>query len=244
MMRPHIDGVAYDLDGTLYPNYRLNIRLIPFALKEWPFLLAFGKARDLIRAARERSGGETVPAFFAAETGPAAETVPDFYEAQFRLMAELLKTDPALIKTKAETLIYRGWERYFKKIKLYPRVLETLEAFRTAGLKQGILSDFPPERKLEYLGLSGYWDAVLCSERSGRLKPDPRSFGKLAEALGLPPERILYVGNSRPYDMYGAKRAGMQTALICFSPFPRGRFRSFVDFVFHDYRQLQNYVLS
>jgi putative hydrolase of the HAD superfamily len=238
MIRPHIDGVACDLDGTLYPNYRLNIRLVPFALKEWPFLLAFGKARDLIRAARERSGGETAPACFAAETGP------DFYETQYRLIAELLKTDQALVKTKAETLIYRGWERHFKKIKLYPRVLETLDVFRAAGLKQGILSDFPPERKLEYLGLSGYWDAVLCSERSGRLKPDPRPFGELAESLGLPPERILYVGNSRRYDMYGAKRAGMQTALISFSPFPRSRFRSFVDFVFHDYRQLQNYVLS
>jgi putative hydrolase of the HAD superfamily len=237
-MRQQIAGVAYDLDGTLYPNYRLNIRLVPFILKEWPFLLAFGKARNLIRAAQEGSSVAGAPALVAAETGP------DFYETQFRLMAELLKTDPARIKTKAETLIYRDWEEHFKKIKLYPRVLETLAAFRSAGLKQGILSDFPPERKLENLGISGYWDAALCSECSGRLKPDPRPFGKLAEALDLPPEQILYVGNSRRYDMYGAKQAGMKTALIWVSPFYPGSFRRFTDFVFHDYRQLQNYVLS
>lgn len=235
-----INGVAYDLDGTLYPNYRLNIRLIPFILGEWPFLLAFGKARNLIRAAQERALG-------AAASGPAvsaAESGLEFYAAQSRLIAGFLKIDRALAQTKAETLIYRGWEKHFKKIKLYPQVKETLEVFRGTGIKQGILSDFPPERKLEYLGLAGYWDAALCSEWSGRLKPDPRPFGKLAEALELPPERILYVGNSRRYDMYGAKRAGMKTALIAFSPAPQDRSRSFADFVFHDYRQLQNYVLS
>jgi putative hydrolase of the HAD superfamily len=235
-----IKGVAYDLDGTLYPNYRLNLRLVPFILREGPFLLAFGKARELIRAAQERAPGETAsgPAVLAAETGP------EFYETQFRLIADMLKTGLAQVKTKAETLIYRNWEEHFKKIKLYPQVRETLERFRAAGLKQGLLSDFPPERKLEYLGLSGYWDAVLCSERSGRLKPDPRPFQELAEALGLPPEQILYVGNSRRYDVYGAKRAGMKTALAGFFPALQGRFRSPADFVFHDYRQLQKYVLS
>jgi putative hydrolase of the HAD superfamily len=235
-----INGVAYDLDGTLYPNYRLNVRLIPFIVREWPFLLAFGKARNLIRAAQERAPGAAA----SGQRVSPAETGPEFYTAQFRLMADMLRIDQDLIQTKAETLIYRGWEKYFKKIKLYPRVQETLAAFRGTGIKQGILSDFPPERKLEYLGLAGYWDAVLCSECSGRLKPDPRPFGKLAEALGLPPERILYVGNSRRYDMYGAKRAGMKTALISFSPALQDRSRSFADFVFHDYRQLQNYVLS
>jgi hypothetical protein len=28
-MQNNIEGAAFDLDGTLYPNYRLNIRLIP-----------------------------------------------------------------------------------------------------------------------------------------------------------------------------------------------------------------------
>jgi putative hydrolase of the HAD superfamily len=245
-MRPHISGVAYDLDGTLYPNYRLNIRLLPFILKEWPLLLAFGKARNLIRADQEAAyfAAEAAAQEAAGQEAAAQEAAPDFYEAQSRLMGRLLRADPARIKAKAETLIYRNWEEHFKKIKLHPRVLETLESFRAAGLKQGILSDFPLERKLENLGLSGYWDAVLCSEHSGRLKPDPLPFEKLAEALGLPPEQILYVGNSRRCDIYGAKRAGMKTALIRFPPLASGAFRRFTDFVFHDYRQLRNYVLS
>ncbi|MDR1100648.1 MAG: HAD family hydrolase [Treponema sp.] len=233
MIRNSIEGVAYDLDGTLYPNYRLNLALIPFLLREWRFLLAFGKARDIIRAAQELPAG-----------AGAAKDAPDFYAAQARLIAGILGAEPARIQEKVETLIYRGWEPLFKKIKLFPGVKETLGAFRDAGLRQGLLSDFPPERKLEYLGLSAYWDAALCSERSGRLKPDPRPFWELAEALGVSPERLLYVGNSQRCDVAGAKRAGMKTALISFSPRFWGRNRGAADFIFHDYRQLLNYVLS
>jgi putative hydrolase of the HAD superfamily len=240
-MRHDIDGVAYDLDGTFYPNYRLNLRLIPFVLREWPFLLAFGRARNIIRAAQEGRGPASIP-MPLPEASP--ERGPDFYDVQAWLTARMIRGDPAGVKVKIALLIYRNWEEHFRTIKLFPGVRETLAAFRAAGLKQGLLSDFPPERKLEHLGLADYWDAVMCSERTGRLKPDPRSFQELAGALELPPERILYVGNSIRCDMRGARRAGMQTALISFSPFHRGRAGGPADFVFRDYRQLLKYVIG
>jgi putative hydrolase of the HAD superfamily len=241
-MRHTIGGVAYDLDGTLYPNYRLNRLLIPFILREWRFLLAFGKARNIIRASQE-SGAPLVTEPANTAAAPHGEPA-DFYSVQARIVADLAGIDPAGARARVENLVYRGWEPLFKKIKLFSGVRETLDAFRQAGLKQAVLSDFPPERKLAYLGLSGYWDALLCSERTGRLKPDPRPFEELAESLGLPPAQILYVGNSRPYDMAGAKRVGMQTALISFFPRPGGRARGSADFIFNNYRQLLKYVVS
>jgi putative hydrolase of the HAD superfamily len=236
-MKYNFAGVAFDLDGTLYPNYRLNVFLIPFILREWRFLWAFGKARDMIRSMQEKEAPFLKPA--AASGQPS----PDFYDTQARLTAEILKADPPAIKERIERLIYRGWEPFFKKIRLFPHVKESLRAFREGGLKLGLLSDFPPERKLEYLGLTGFWDAVRCSESTGRLKPDPRPFWELAEHLDIPPERILYVGNSRRCDVYGAGRAGMKTALAGFSRSFRGRAWGPPDFVFRDYRQLMNYVL-
>ena len=218
-MKPAYDAIAFDLDGTLYPNYRLYLRLIPFIVKEHRLLRAMGKARDTLRA--------------AAHEGR-------FYDIQARLMAELLRGDPALVQERTETLIYRGWEPLFKGVRLFDGVLETLDAFKAAGLKLGMLSDFPPEKKLEYLGLSAYWDATLCSERTGRLKPDPAPFLALAEALGARPERILYVGNSISYDVAGAKRVGMDAALIS----SRKRSNSGADLVFSDYRQLLRFVLT
>jgi putative hydrolase of the HAD superfamily len=149
-----------------------------------------------------------------------------------------------VIKEKTERLIYQGWAPIFKKVKPYAYAKETLTALRGRGLKLGILSDFPPEQKLENLGLAGFWDAVLCSERGGRLKPDPSPFLELAQSMELPPDRILYVGNSVSYDIIGAKQAGMKAALISSFIKKRGRRSGDADFIFSDYRQLHDYVLN
>jgi putative hydrolase of the HAD superfamily len=227
-------ALAFDLDGTLYPNYRFYIRLVPFVLRELRLLRAFGKARNRLRAGEGKAGGE------------------DFYGRQARLMAEILKKPPEELKEKVRRLIYRGWEPIFRKIRLYPHVEETLRILKAGGIKLGLLSDFPPEEKLKNLGIFELWDTVLCSEIIGELKPDPLSFGELARRMGLPPEKILYVGNSFPYDVAGAKRAGMGAAWINFgrkhpSPLKTGVETGGppeADFVFSDYRQLGDYVLS
>ena len=217
------DAVAFDLDGTLYPNYRLYVRLVPFIAKEHRLLRALGKARDALRE--------------AAHEGR-------FYDIQARIMAEILKDDPERVQSRTEEPIYRGWEPLFKGVRLFPQVRETLDALRTAGLKLGLLSDFPPERKLEYLDLAEGWDAVLCSERTGRLKPDPAPFDILCRTLGTSPGRTLYVGNSIAYDIRGAKGFGMKAALIRPRLKGLGRPCPEADFIFSDYRQLRAYVLS
>ena len=249
-MRTDIEGVAFDLDGTLYPNYRLNIRLIPFAVKELPLLYAFGKARIIIR--EEQKDGSIQN---------------DFYNHQAEITARLLNRPAEIIKEKIERLMYRGWEPLFKTIDLFEGVRETLIALHNSGYKLGLLSDFPPETKLDYLGISEYWDAVYCSEYSGALKPHPLSFTVMAEKMGLPPEKILYVGNSVSYDVAGAKKVGMKTAWIRTFPLnivgtaeeklktpPFNRFSKYIpeilhkngpkpDFSFNIYRQLFDYML-
>jgi putative hydrolase of the HAD superfamily len=222
-MGKDIRGVAFDLDGTFYPNYRFYLRLVPFVLKEWRYMLAFSKARTDLRAAF-REG--------------------NFYDLQALLMARILKKDGEAIKERTERLIYRGWEPLFKKVKPYRYVKELLGDLKAAGLVLGLLSDFPVERKLEYLGLDGYWDTVLCSEQVNRLKPDPAPFLELARRMALSPEQILYVGNSVSYDIVGAKRQGMKAALVS-SPLRLCRRNTGnADFVFSNYRQLREFVLG
>ena len=216
-------AIAFDLDGTLYPDLKLFVRLIPFVLKENRLLRAMGKARKQLRA-----GGNPEE---------------DFYKVQADIMAKILKKPANDIREKTEKLIYRGWEIHFRKIRLFPHIKETLDLFNKNGLKLGLLSDFPPDIKIEYLGLKDYWKALVCSEFCGKLKPDPLSFLELAKALETRPEEILYVGNNYSYDVIGAQRAGMKTALIQ-NAWKRKRKKSAPDFIFHDYRQLQKYVLG
>ena len=219
-----ISAVAFDLDGTLYPTYRLNIRLLPFLCRHGRLLSALGKARTIIRREQEQS---------------PVSVRPNFYDYQAQVTAGLLGAPPEQIKEKIDKLIYRGWERYFSKIELFPHVRETLAELRAARLKLGLLSDFPPKIKLEKLGLADCWDTVLCSEDIGAIKPAIQPFVELSNALGCPPGQILYVGNSRRYDAGGGRRVGMKTALIT----RRCASKTKADFIFHDYRQLRDFVL-
>jgi HAD superfamily hydrolase (TIGR01549 family) len=224
-----IEGVAFDLDGTLYPNYRLRLKIIPSILKELRLVAAFGMARGVIR--REQ------------ETSPIIQN--DFYQYQAGVVAKIMSVPAGTIKEKIDASIYKAWETPFKNIKLFKGAKETIEALRKAGFKLGLLSDFPPETKLEYLGLDGLWDAVLCSESFGAVKPHPLSFKELAAAMSLPPEKILYVGNSRAYDVAGANRAGMKTAWIKNPLFPGSGFKKpKPDFSFHNYRQLFDFMIN
>jgi putative hydrolase of the HAD superfamily len=229
-----ISAVAFDLDGTLYPNYSLNMRLLPFLFRHWRFLLAFSRARNIIR--REQAA-------YAAHALTPQSSMPDFYGRQAQLVADQLNAQKEEIRERIDRLIYRGWEPFFLKIKPFPHVREVLGEMKTAGLKLGLLSDFPTAVKLEYLGLSGFWDTALCTESIGALKPAALPFEELAKALSCAPEQILYVGNSSRYDVGGAKRAGMKAALL-----NRGGFPVITgikaDFTFRDYRQLRDFMLK
>jgi putative hydrolase of the HAD superfamily len=241
-----IRGVGFDLDGTLYANYKLNARLFPFVFRHWTLLSAFVRVRALLHktAAKKRlSGGSRFP------PGPEVSTpFSSFYDVQAALLAERLNIDPESAKEKIDRLIYRGWEKHFARIKPFPYMAETLGSLKASGFRLGLLSDFPPRRKLELLGLDGFFDAVFSTEEFGALKPDPAPFVKLASAMGLPPEDILYVGNSPHYDIIGAKKAGMKTALlrrgILSTGFAGGPGAGLADFTFRNYRQLPEYVIG
>ena len=227
-MRNGIEGVAFDLDGTLYPNYRLNIKLLPFITKEWRLLSAFGKARKIIRKEQETT---SLPR-------------TDFYKYQAEKIAKIMEIEPQILQEKIDRMIYKGWEPLFKKIKLYSYSAETLASLRKAGYKLGLMSDFPPETKLEYLGISGIWDAVLCSENYGLLKPHSLPFKELADAMSLPCVKNIYFVKIYHYDVVGAAKTGMKTAWIKNALPGGGQKEPMPDFIFSNYRQLHDFMVN
>jgi putative hydrolase of the HAD superfamily len=240
-----IRGVGFDLDGTLYANYKLNIRLIPFVFRHWSLAGAFAEVRSSLHRMKEGQAGEK--SWFSAGLRLSTESL-SFYDVQAALIADHLKVDSESAKEKIDRLIYRGWEEYFIRIKPFPHVAEVLGSLKASGFRLGLLSDFPPRRKLELLGLGGLFDAVFSTEEFGALKPDPEPFKKLASAMGLPPREILYVGNNPRYDIIGAKKAGMKAALlrrgILSTGFAGGPGARLADFTFRNYRQLPEYVIG
>lgn len=210
-------AIAFDLDGTLYPNHRFHLRLLPFLARKTGLLLAMGRARDAMRA--QGLGG-------------------DFYAIQASLAAKDLGMEPEKVRELFQTYIYDGWEPHFERVRLHNGVLSLLKRCRDHGLKLGILSDFPLRTKLARMGLGGLWDVEICSEEVGYLKPAPQAFLALAQGLKQAPKDILYVGNSFAFDIEGAQGVGMRAALIA-PPWKRGRGE---DFGFSHFKELESWL--
>jgi len=91
-----------------------------------------------------------------------------------------------------------------------------LETLRDRGLKLGLVSNAidPPEllhRDLEQLGVAQRLDVAVFSSEVGRRKPDPAIFERALDALGVAPERALFVGDRLATDVAGAAALGMKT---------------------------------
>ena len=94
-----------------------------------------------------------------------------------------------------------------------PALLETL---RERGLKLGLVSNaFDPgwllHRDLEQMGLAERLDFGVFSSEVGVRKPHPAIFERALEALGVEPERALFVGDRLYEDVRGAGELGMTT---------------------------------
>ena len=92
----------------------------------------------------------------------------------------------------------------------------TLQAARSAGLAVGILTNGPSawqRRKLELTGIGDAVDAVAISAELGVAKPDPAAFHRACELLGVAPAHTAMVGDSEPFDIAGARAAGLAIAI-------------------------------
>ncbi|MCH7344186.1 HAD-IA family hydrolase [Pelomonas sp. CA6] len=116
---------------------------------------------------------------------------------------------------------------------LYPEVLGVLEQLRRAGYRLALLTDNPAasqRQKLRVSGLPALLDAVLLTAELGCRKPEPAAFRAAADALALPPEALVMVGDNLHRDIHGALCAGYRHAFQLTRPgaffnFDRRRWR-------------------
>ncbi|MGV1005963.1 MAG: HAD family hydrolase [Candidatus Nanopelagicales bacterium] len=90
-----------------------------------------------------------------------------------------------------------------------------LAELRSKGIKLALLSNIgvDPREPLARMGLAGAFDAVVLSYEVGEVKPNARIFLVAADALGLPPEDLLMVGDSVEDDG-GAALVGIRTLIL------------------------------
>lgn len=201
-------AVIFDVDGTLYDQRKLRIRIISDMFLA--VLLAPGRLSELkilyhFRRAREKNCGSTAGdiawrqyAWAAEKTGCKPERVQRVVEKWMHVLP--LKHLP--------TCRYSGASDVFHHLKR-----------RRVGI--GVFSDYPAEAKLSAMGLAADVIVSAVDEDVDRLKPHPRGLLLAAEKLQTPVSRCLFIGDRDDKDGECARRAGM---LCWIMDRPRSRF--------------------
>jgi phosphoglycolate phosphatase len=104
-----------------------------------------------------------------------------------------------------------------KRSCLYDGVKQALDFLTSTGVKIGCVTNKASEFTLPILrdlGISDYFETVLCGDMVERKKPDPLPLLQSAETLGVSPQVSLMIGDSMS-DVKAARAAGFD--IVCMS---------------------------
>ena len=118
---------------------------------------------------------------------------------------------------------FTSYQQHYRAINgqhasVYSGVIEGLAGLQRAGLTLACLTNKPlafAQALLRLKGLDGFFTVVFGGDSFERKKPDPLPLIKTCEALCVPPERTLMVGDSSN-DAQAARAAGCPVVLVTY----------------------------
>jgi putative hydrolase of the HAD superfamily len=94
----------------------------------------------------------------------------------------------------------------------YPGIEHILKSL-AGKVKLGMLTNaYDPVlqiKRIRATGLADYFNEIQISGEEKYSKPDPRAFKIIAGKLGVDPKKCIFIGDSKKYDIEGARAAGM-----------------------------------
>lgn len=210
-MTPPLEAVLFDFDGTL-GTYRSHLALYVAAAAEHGVEVTEAALRQTIDdtwAAWQTPQGVDHSASSASEAT---------YNTEVRARLHVLRLAAAGATGDLDAVAARicVLECDPANFELYDDTLPALERLHAAGLRIAIVSNHVwrlPE-VVAALGLTPYVDHVLTSARVGYRKPHPAIYRAALEAVDVPAEAALFVGDSPSHDVEGPRAAGMRAVLI------------------------------
>ena len=198
-----IEAVLFDIDGTLLDHDRAMERGLAAALVGLRPDLPDGELAELL-AEWLRLEHLHYGSYLAGE----ASLTEQRRRRARGLLAALGVTEPQAHELDEWFAAYLAG--YRAAWELFDDVVPALEALgeRAAGVITN--ADLDLQRaKLERFGLERRLRTLVASSEDGVAKPEPAIFRRAAAAIGLPPERVAYVGDRLEVDARGAAAAGM-----------------------------------
>lgn len=201
--------VTFDFHNTIAQAdswFQIEIRDLPGAFLRWraeqdgdiadPELVIEGNAiYRLLRAAIHRHGHEL--------------TAEECLDIVLHRMGYF--EPPAIIDEGTEAIMRAS----LSDIAPVPGVIDSIETLAGAGIQLGIVSSavFHPFLlwTLEAFGVAEHFSAVTTSASAGYYKTRPEIYWDALDQLDATPGQSFHLGDSYPFDVIGAGRAGMRT---------------------------------
>lgn len=200
--------VIFDVDGTLYDQRKLRIRMGVLLLRH---LLAHPTEIGLIR---------TISTYRRCREELADEDCGDIARLQYERPARRLGVSSQVVKETVGPWIQEKPLAVLPQCR-YLDVERVFEKFRDDGRKVAVLSDYPAEKKVEALGLEVDFCVSAESPEIDRLKPNPAGLAFVLEKAGVEPAEALMIGDRDDRDGESARRLNV-AYLIKGSPGGRG----------------------
>lgn len=185
-----IEGIVFDAYGTLL---HLSRRLVH---KEIPRLLGITR-QDWMPLLRDHLLTRAFSDSLHMADFIRRSAAPDCPSAATSLCAEVI-------------------DRETRSVKLDEDALPVLKFLKRKGLRLGLASNLasPYKEPLTRLGLDEHFDVLFLSCDEGVKKPESDFYLRLCDAMSLPPQRILFVGDSLRNDVLVPRAMGMQAIRI------------------------------
>lgn len=188
-------GILFDLDGTLVDSLELILSSYRHTIKEHL--------------------GRTIP----DEEWMRTMGMP------LRIQLRSFTDSPQLLESMFQTYIEHNQRNHDRLLRPFPGMQGVVAALRNAGYRMGVVTSKIREhawRELRAFGMDGYFDGMVSADDVARPKPDPEPVLKALEALELPAQEALFVGDSL-FDLQAGRAAAVHTAAALWGPFGRDR---------------------
>jgi len=213
--RQDVDAILFDVGKTLYRGKNRLSRaslLTRRALEQAGVFHHHLQDEDIIAAYRQATA--VVRARYAdtyfVKGGPRRPR--SLWLGHNRQVLDFLNIE----NPRVADLIERQWEGCAPPLRPQPHVHAVLKTLSKRGYRLGVLSNTYRNHRLIFKdhGLDHFFELWILSFEVNLWKPNPGIFTLACDTLGLPAERVAYVGDKYDVDIEPAYALGMRSVLL------------------------------